>query len=385
MKTETHAFLVNGKTFHCDSDLHESNSFEVKSSPRPYQVIWSESEHPFVEINRILAENKNNYLLIDKKILELYGEHLQVEKERVFSADATENFKTLDGVTAVLDCLSQRGFTKGETMVVVGGGIIQDVGAFVGACYKRGIPWVYFPTTLLSMCDSCIGGKTGINYKDAKNQLALFSSPAKVIINPLFIASLPEEFIRSGLGEILKLYVMAGKNFLLNYKRLVSKGRVLNAADYKTLILGALSIKRAIIEEDEFELNYRRSLNYGHTLGHAIEALSQYAIPHGIAVVMGMVMVNEMGVQQGLMDANTKNELNVLCCDLIDGAMLACVSKLSMDNILSMLKKDKKTQSHVATFVMMKKPGDAHFIKIPIDYVLQIQIAESMKWTHQYA
>ncbi|HLB58241.1 MAG TPA: 3-dehydroquinate synthase family protein [Gammaproteobacteria bacterium] len=317
--------------------------------------------------------------MMDERILELYGDQLQIESDRIFSAPATEHFKTLDGVTAILDFLHRHQFTKGETLVVVGGGIIQDAGAFVGACYKRGIRWVHFPTTLLSMCDSCIGGKTGINYRNAKNQIALFSAPSEVIINPHFLKTLPDSAIQSGLGEILKLCIMGGKEFLALYHRSVKKGRVIDWPAYKMLILSALSVKRAIVEEDEFELNHRRSLNYGHTLGHVIEALSNYEIPHGIAVVLGMIFANELSHRRGLLSRVEKDELNNLCQDLLDDNTRNILRNMKLETLLDVLRKDKKVESSHVSFVMLKTAGDIQFVKFLLDDALSKEVDTIIK------
>src|SRR3989338_5607310 len=196
-------FVVDQKTLVCSLELLQSNEFTVQSVPRPYKVTWDSNANPCDTVNTVLASNPNNLLFIDEKVFQLYGQNICHPEDKIFKAPAMEQFKTLDGVTQLFDFLYSRNFTKGETLVVVGGGIVQDVAAFASACYKRGIKWVHFPSTLLSMCDSCIGGKTGINYRDTKNQLALFSAPHAVIINPNFLATLDKADIKSGLGEIL--------------------------------------------------------------------------------------------------------------------------------------------------------------------------------------
>lgn len=368
-------FTIEGKKFFCPLDFAEDNRFMVQSRPRSYYVNWDETPNPFVKINQVLANNSNNVLLIDEKILTLYGKDLQIPAERIFAANASENFKTLDGVTALLDFLYQHQITKSETLVVVGGGIIQDVGAFVGACYKRGIRWVHFPTTLLSMCDSCIGGKTGINYQQAKNQIALFSSPAEVTINPHFLKTLPDEALRSGLGEILKLAITGGERFLTAYQSYVKDGEVDQWENYKPLILNALNIKSAVIEADEFEVHHRRSMNYGHTTGHAIEALTNYAIPHGIAVVVGMIIANELSTQNNLLTITEKNHLNKLCLELLDDNVFEILRTLNLDSLLDLLQKDKKVESDQIGFVMLKTLGDIAFLKLS----LNPQLAQAVK------
>ena len=279
----------------------------------------------------------------------------------------------------IVDFLQAHGFTKGEQMIVVGGGIIQDIGAFVAAIYKRGIPWYYFPTTLLSMSDSCMGGKAGVNYRGAKNQLALFSAPYAVTINPRFLQTLPVEAIASGMGEILKLCIIGGRYFIDLYQANVTHGQVHSEEAFQRLIMAALSVKKTIVEIDEFEINHRRSLNYGHTLGHAVEALSDYQIPHGQAVVIGMVLVNELSHGQGLLSMVDLKHFNALCYDLISDAVLQKLINISLDNIMALLQKDKKTVGQVTSFAFITAPGVTCFVKLARDATLLMAIDDALK------
>lgn len=377
--TQQLTFKIDEKIFYCDTDLLSNLNFVVQSVPKSYRVTWLNDLKPFEKINQLLAENPKNLLLIDANILQLYQSQLEVSPDAIFTAQATESFKTLEGVTQLLDFLQKKEFTKGETLIVVGGGVIQDVGAFVGAVYKRGIPWIHFPTTLLSMCDSCIGGKTGINYNGAKNQLALFSAPTAIIINSNFLKTLDEEAIRSGLGEILKLCITGGEYFVDLYQNTVHQGAVVSADAFQQLIGAALCVKKAIVEEDEFELNHRRSLNYGHTLGHAIEILSDYLIPHGQAVAVGMALVNELSHQYGLLNTEELSELNTLCYDLLSGPVREVLRNIKLDQIISLLQKDKKTEGQTTSFVFMKTVGDTHFVKLLLNDELLSQIDLALK------
>lgn len=370
-------FSIDQKIFNASPEILSADEFTVDSVPRPYQVKFDVTHKPLEPVNALLQKNPKNLLLIDRKVLALYREQITIAEDRIFAAEASEAFKTLDGVTQVLDFLQTHDFTKGELLIVVGGGIIQDIGAFVGAVYKRGIAWMHFPTTLLAMCDSCIGGKAGVNYNQVKNQLALFSAPRAIIINPVFLESLDQDAINSGLGEILKLCIIGGKPFLDLYKQYVQGGQVKKLADFRALILAALAVKKAIVEKDEFELHHRKSLNYGHTLGHAVESLSHYAIPHGQAVVVGMVLVNYLSHAQGLLSKNDLDELNVLCFDLLGERILNILKTLSLDSMISLLKKDKKTEGQVTNFIFMKNIGDTHFVKLVLDEKLAGQIQQA--------
>ena len=367
-------FTIDGIELNVSLDDLVTASFEVSSIPVPYKVTWDSSEKPCDRINELLSKNPKNLLLIDEKVFELYGHDIKHPDSKIFKAPAIESFKTLDGVTQLCDFLYQHEFTKGETLVVVGGGIIQDLGAFVGATYKRGINWVHFPTTLLAMSDSCIGGKAGVNYKGAKNQLALFSAPNEVIINPSFINTLEKKDIQSGLGEILKLYITGGPAMLSTYDRCIKNGTIVNKDDAKSLIMGALAIKKAVIELDEFELNIRKALNYGHTLGHAIESISNYAIPHGVAVVVGMMLVNQMSCERGLLARAECIELNKLCLRLLDDELLEILKKIDIHAMIQSVKQDKKVIGDAITFVMLSSPGKLQFVKMNLDEQLTTQI-----------
>lgn len=360
-------FTIENKDFFCDVDLVKENQFTVQSIPRSYVVTYEENETPFSAVNALLQKNKKNLLVVDASLLKIYQPVLDIEFERIFVAQASEDFKTLDSVTKILDFLQRNEFTKGEQLIVVGGGIIQDVSAFVGAVYKRGISWVHFPTTLLAMCDSCIGGKAGVNYNGVKNQLAVFSAPFAIHINQQFLKTLSDNEINSGLGEILKLCIIAGDCFIDLYKTNVSHGKVKSFSNFKNLIMAALCIKKAVVEEDEFELNYRRSLNYGHTLGHAIESLSDYQIPHGQAVVVGMILVNEISYAQSLLSKENLDALNKLCFDLVNDHVLACLKKVSLDSIVGLIQKDKKTIGKYTSFVLLKSPGDICITKLELN------------------
>ena len=358
-------FVVEDKIFNISDNYKEETKYIIKSVPNPYSVIVYNNSDILEEIQAKLDKNPNNLLMIDANVRELYFKHLKVDEKRIFTVEPNEEFKTLNnGVMKALDFLAERDFTKAEELIAVGGGITEDIAAFVGACYKRGIKWVFYPTTLLSMCDSCIGGKTGINYHQTKNQVALFSAPREVNINIQFLKTLSDYHIKSGMGEILKLLVTGGKELLQIYIDNVKSGKVINFDSYKTLILSSLAVKRAIVEEDEFEKYYRKSLNYGHTIGHAIEALSEYKIPHGQAVIMGMVIVNKIALNRGFLNKNYYELTQTLSKELLGKSIL---KEVSINGLQTLLKNDKKTEGNMVNFVIISELGNTKFLKVELD------------------
>ena len=370
-------FLIEDKKFFLNKNYKTESEYTIDSVPNPYKVVLNDNPDFVNEIKEKLNENQNNILVVDKNIKELYFDKFDIDNNRIFVVEPSEEFKTLtNGVLKLLAFLVERNFTKKETLVVVGGGITEDISAFVGACYKRGIKWVFYPTTLLSMCDSCIGGKTGINYNNAKNQVALFSAPKEVHININFLRTLSDFDIKSGMGEILKLLVTGGKQTLDIYKNAVRNGKVISFEKYKELILSSLAVKRAVVEEDEFEKYYRKSLNYGHTLGHAIEVLSDYKIPHGQAVIIGMLIVNEMAYKRNLLKYDDYIEIQALSKELIEGINL---TEFSVDKLENLLKNDKKTEGNEVNFVIITELGNTKYLKLTLDSKLLNEIKMIIK------
>lgn len=364
-------FRIDAQDLYLPPLSAEVQTFTVASIPRPYQVTLDDSSEPCHAIQIQLAANPKNILIIDQKVYALYGKNIDWPDSRTFQMPATETFKGMEGVLALYDFLHQHQMTKGETLVVVGGGITQDISAFVAATYKRGLNWVFFPTTLLAMSDSCIGGKAGVNYRGSKNQLALFSSPQSVIINIAFLQTLPEKDLKSGLGEILKLCITGGKQLVDFFQQVVQSGRVQHFEHFKPLIMNALSVKRAVIEVDEFEQNIRKGLNYGHTIGHVIEAMTDYAIPHGIAVVIGMMIVNQMSSEQGLLAREECVEINRVCFSLLDDESRQKLKTLDIQDMMLRLQQDKKVSGDQVTMIMLMAPGYLGFVKLTMNADLQ--------------
>jgi len=184
-------------------------------------------------------------------------------------------------------------------LVAIGGGIIQDITCFLAATMLRGVKWRFYPTTLLAQCDSCIGSKSSINCGEAKNILGTFTPPNEVVISARFLDTLDEREVRSGIGEMLKVHAIAGPEtfaaFAAGYDAMFSDRAAMVAA-----IRRSLEIKKAVIETDEFDQGPRLVFNLGHSFGHAIEAATDFAVPHGIAVTIGLDMANWMSWQMGI-------------------------------------------------------------------------------------
>ena len=355
-------FQVENEIFNIPKNFTEIDKFTVSSSPRDYDVSF-ETEEPSILIKKLLNKATDNLLISDSNVYELHFKNLQYDPKKILKIQACEQFKTLEGVSTIIEFLERNNFTKSSTVIVAGGGITQDVSAFACACYKRGIKWFFLPTTLLSMCDSCIGGKAGINHNNAKNQLGLFSAPHKVIINTLFLQTLEKRDIKSGLGEILKLLAIGGSDIFDTYAKYVINGNIKDSTSFKPLILGALWVKKLVIEFDEFEKNHRRSLNYGHTIGHAIESLSSYKIPHGLAIVIGMLIADKLSSENGMLPEEDRAKIKTFAFELIKSEN---ITNIPTSGIEELLRKDKKTSGKQLNFAVLKALGNTQMLQLPL-------------------
>ena len=241
------------------------------------------------------------HFIIDEEVALLHAEPLRLvlASQSVLKLKASERAKTLVEFTHYIEHLVGRGVRRGDMLVAIGGGVIQDITCFLAATLLRGLEWQFYPTTLLAQADSCIGSKSSINVGSAKNILGTYTPPKRIVINMRFLETLPEQDLRSGIGEMLKVHAIEGPEsfdrIARDYPRLMSDRALL-----LLYLRQALEIKRRIIEVDEFDRGPRNVMNYGHSFGHAIESATQYAIPHGIAVTLGMDMANFTAWRLGL-------------------------------------------------------------------------------------
>jgi 3-dehydroquinate synthase len=352
-KIDNHSIYLNHK------DIQKSE-FVIKSSPYNYTVKFIDDKTLRLVLLKNRGINKQkNFLFVDKNVDKIYKEKLW-KKDHTLALIANEQNKTINSSLLVIDLLNKNNFTKKEILISIGGGITQDVTAFARSIFKRGINWTYFPTTLLSMADSCIGAKSAINYGGTKNLIGLFSAPKEIFINTTFLKTLDKRDVLSGYGEIIKLCIVGGESTIEEFKKVkdLQKGDLLFKID--VLIKTALIVKEAVITEDEFEINIRKALNYGHTIGHAIEPIVKYKIPHGIAVLIGMFVENCISNEYGYLDLESCNSLNKIIIDYIDQKSFIYFKSVDIKELLLNMKKDKKNELNNISFAVPVAIG--HFM-----------------------
>ena len=229
--------------------------------------------------DELLTERAEDPIVADA----FFADRLQREQARTLLLPAEEEHKTLGAAAALIERLRDLGTARGDELIAVGGGIIQDVATAAASLYMRGLAWSYAPTTLLGMADSCIGGKSSLNVGRYKNLAGNFHPPKTVVVDPTFIDTLPEEDRAGGLCEAMKISYCRGPEAFDRYLELYEDG------DQAALIHHALAAKQWFIEVDEFDRAERRLLNFGHTFAHALEAATRFGVGHGIAVGIGVL------------------------------------------------------------------------------------------------
>ena len=271
-----------------------SDSLVIQSHKGPYIVHFAEDAVENLKVD-------GAHIIIDKRVADLYRDRMGhiLGAPSVLIIEATEPAKSLERFPAYVEHLVKHGLRRDHHLLAIGGGIIQDITCFLAATMLRGVKWRFLPTTLLAQCDSCIGSKSSINSGDAKNILGTFTPPAEVMVSTRFLETLDQRDVRSGIGEMLKVHAIAGPenftDFAAGYDAMFTDSSSMVAA-----IRRSLTIKQGFIEADEFDQGPRLVFNYGHSFGHAIEAATDFAIPHGIAVTIGMDMANWISASLGL-------------------------------------------------------------------------------------
>jgi len=286
----------------------------------------------------------------------------------VHFAPALESEKTLAGVERFLGFLQKENATKKSKILAIGGGVIQDIATFTAHIYYRGISWIYVPTTLLSMADSCIGAKCGINLNTFKNQLGFFQSPQRVMISEKFLSTLSTSDLRSGYGEILKLFLIDGEEAFLTLKTEIDKHGFCNAM-LSVFIKKSLQIKKNIIEQDEYESDLRRILNYGHTFCHSLETITHHAVSHGLAVAWGVDIANYVSMKKGFLSEFHYRMIHDFIAKYFHSE-LPC--SFSVVDLINGMKRDKKAVSGNINLILLRQPGDPRIVMTPFDTELEI-------------
>lgn len=272
-----------------------------------------------------------------------------------FVFEAGEKSKRPEKIIEMADFMAERGLNRKDLVVALGGGVTGDMAGFAAASYLRGIDFVQIPTTLLSQVDSSVGGKTGVDLKAGKNLFGAFHQPILVLIDPNVLDTLSEHYFSDGMAEVIKYGCIKSKSF---FERLEKE----NAKDFiEELILECVDIKRRVVENDEKEHGERALLNFGHTVGHAIEKLWNFeGISHGEAVGMGMVQIARAGEKKGITKPGTADRI----INVLKKYSLKTELENGIEDIIGAMSADKKRISSGINFVVLSEIGKSYVLPV---------------------
>lgn len=331
---------------------------KIKSQVKDFEVQFANDLSFIKELPKlspyVIIVGSNVYSIYKKSIFDKFP------KENVIVLKLGERNKTINTVIKIHEQLLGRTAKKNLTIISFGGGINQDVVGFAASTLYRGVNWLYVPTTLLAMADSAIGLKTSLNLKQYKNVVGTFYPPSKIIINVDFLKTLPKVNYYSGVGEIIKFYLMKNKA-LNNLENSIAKINSLKDVSNKKAILKiieeSIKIKLSYMEGDEFDKGRRNLLNYGHEFGHALEPASSFNIPHGVAILIGIIFANIVSYRRGLLSKRNFDLLNdkLLIPNIPYDVLKLKKRYFDKNTILENMKKDKKRIGNDLVLVLPKK------------------------------
>ncbi len=319
-------------------------------------------------------------VVTDSNVAPLYGERLLSECEGeglaplLITFPAGEKHKSRETKAFIEDRMLEAKFGRDSAVIALGGGVVGDVAGYVAATYSRGLPYVQIPTTLVACVDSSVGGKTGVDTPHGKNLIGAFHQPWRVYVDVETLTTLGVNEIREGLAEVIKYGVIADAALFAYLEEEIGGVLEYNRAALEHVIVRGCEIKAGVVEKDERESNLRKILNFGHTIGHAVENLSGYAVTHGQAVAIGMVAEGRIAVSMGLWN---EAELERLV-RLIEKAGLPTEVPAGMDpvEIADAMKLDKKSRGGKIEMVLpeslgrMAEPGGSYGIRIDEGLIL---------------
>jgi 3-dehydroquinate synthase len=325
-----------------------------------YSIYFNASSYIF--LNQFVDENNYSkiFILVDsntnENCLAYFLSEITTEIAfEIIEIEPGEQNKTIETCVQLWHSLTELGGDRKSLLINLGGGVISDIGGFIASTFKRGIDFINVPTTLLAMVDASIGGKNGVDLDHLKNQIGVINVPKAVLIDTSFLATLPQNEMRSGLAEMLKHGLIYDKLYWEKFKNLKNS----DADDLDELIYHSVVIKNAIVGQDPTENGIRKALNFGHTLGHAIESYflensEKTTLLHGEAIAVGMILESYISFQKGLLHSDEYHEIKKTIFDIFDKVIF---EDNDLQPILDLLIHDKKNEYGEVQFALLDGIG----------------------------
>jgi 3-dehydroquinate synthase len=351
---------------------------DVRLNDNSYRVLIGSGI--FSKLKDLLTEynlNKNILFIIDEEVKKLHNNKIIEEfysykgKINSFIVKQGEKSKSYLELNKIYSFLLKNNYGRDSLIIAIGGGVTGDLAGYAAATYMRGIQLIQVPTTLLSMVDSSIGGKTGINFENKKNMIGAFYQPKLVLIDTDFIQTLPAREITSGLGEVIKYTYMADKKFFKYVLDNLEKAYQNNSTVLTNFIYTSAAIKAAVVSQDEKESGLRKVLNLGHTFAHSFETNLKFRIKHGEAVIAGLISALYLSYKKGLI---SENDLKYYLSLPVRVKLPKQLKEPGMDDLLNVMLHDKKNREGKIKFVLVSGLGriilDAEADKKDIAYAI---------------
>jgi len=332
-----------------------SRSYEVQIGPGLLQTLGQQTAS--------LVRGRTAAIVSDDTVCRLYGAQAKASLEQagfavvVYEFPHGEQSKSGENYLRLLNFLAENRLTRADVLIALGGGVTGDLTGFAAATYLRGIACVQVPTSLLAMVDSSVGGKTAIDLPAGKNLCGAFYQPGLVLCDTDTLQTLPEEIFRDGCAEVIKYGVLGSAELFAA----LSQGP--EAQNWQQVITDCVTMKRDIVEDDEFDTGRRQLLNLGHTLGHAVEAGSDFQLSHGKSVAIGMVLIAKAAVKHGFCSEETKDRIE----RLLRQYGLPTETDQRPEAIVETALGDKKRQGGTLTLVVPTEIGRCRLHKIPVE------------------
>ncbi len=327
----------------------EANGYSIYFNKKGYEAI-----------NQILIDNKYStiFILVDEhtndfclpKFLSNLATEIAIE---IIEIESGEDVKNITTCVEIWSILSELGADRKSVIINLGGGVITDIGGFVASTFKRGIDFINIPTTLLGMVDASIGGKNGVDLGNLKNQIGIINVPKLLLIDPSFLETLSQKEMRSGLAEMLKHGLIYDKKYWKQFLVLSN----IDFADFDALIYRSIAIKNEIVKQDPTENGIRKALNFGHTLGHAIEShflKSATPLLHGEAIAIGMILESYISKEKGLLSIDEFHQIKYTLTDIFEKHNF---TKNDIELIQDLLIHDKKNEYGKVQFALINGIG----------------------------
>ena len=343
----------------------------VKSNSYSYDIVIENGiiKNAGTEIVKIYS-GKKIAVVTDSNVYKLYGNIL---KKSLAEANLEAHFivvkpgeksKSIETLKYVYDKLIDLEITRSDLIIALGGGVIGDLSGFAASTYLRGIDFVQIPTSLLAQIDSSIGGKVAVNLEQGKNLIGSFYQPKKVIIDPELLNTLPNNLIKDGLGEVIKYACIKNLNLFKLLMSIKNKDELFSSMEH--IIHTCCSIKKDIVEKDERDTSIRMALNFGHTMGHALEKYYDYNISHGEAVAVGMYYITRKSEELKYTEHGTSDKIKKI---LVNFNISYSLPDVDMEKIRRFVLIDKKNLSGNINLIMLRKIGESFIESVPVEKI----------------